>query len=379
MAGFVDNANGSLAVAAPVAPIDTSGPELWSGVGRLIDRAPDVDALIAHRIHLLAARRWVHAGEPIRDDLADDLRSAAFLALVAGVLLERIRAVCEGTILLFKGPETAAYYPEPSVRPFRDLDLLVPDAATAHDALLSAGFQLVGDERLFQGIHHLRPVVTPELPIVIEVHDRPKWVGGLRSPPVEELFEAAVPSATGVDGILTLPPAHHALLLAVHGWAHTPLRRLLDLVDVAAVTRHADDGELSAIARDWGLTKLWRTTDASVQALFYGDRTPMAMRIWARNLRSARERTVLEAHLERTLSAFWALPGRRALGKMGHEIRQHIRREPGESRRVKLSRSARALRNQRASITQHDRAVEASGLQAPSMKEVRDDGSTPSN
>jgi hypothetical protein len=379
MAGFVDNANGSLAVAAPVAQLDTSGPDLWTGLGRLIDRAPSVDALIDHRIHLLAARRWVHAGDPIRDDLAADLRSAAFLSLVAGVLLERIRSACDGPIVLFKGPEAAAYYPEPSVRPFRDLDLLVPDAAAAHDALLSAGFQLVGDERLFQGIHHLRPVVRPELPIVIEVHDRPKWVNGLAIPPVEELIEAAVPSATGVDGILTLPPAQHALLLAAHGWAHTPLRRLLDLVDVAAVARHVDDGELTALARDWGLTKLWRTTDAAVQALFYGDRTPMAMRIWARHLRSVRERTVLEAHLERTFSAFWALPRRRAFGQMGHEVRHHIRREPGESRRVKFSRSARALRNQRSSVTQHDRAVEASGLQAPSMKEVRDDGSTPSN
>jgi Uncharacterised nucleotidyltransferase len=379
MAGFVDNANGSLAVAAPLGDLDAVDPGLWHGVDSLIDKAPSADALIAHRLHLLAAQRWAELGRPVPQEFSADRRSAAFLSLVAGVLLQKVREACDGPILLIKGPETAAYYRDASGRPFRDLDLLVHDAAAVQRALLSSGFVLTGDERLYEGIHHLRPVVRPELPLVIEVHERPKWVDGLPTPSVDELFETAVPSASGVDGIVTLPPAQHALLLTAHAWAHGPLRRLLDLVDVAAVAERADEAELRAVARAWKLTRLSRTTDSAVQALFYGDRMPLSLRTWARNFRSARERTVLESHVERTFSAFWSLPPHRAVARMGREIGQHFSPEPGETWRVKLTRSGRALRHHLSTVSDHDRAVEARGLQAPSKKEVKDDGSTPSN
>lgn len=368
MASLVEDSNRATAQGMAFARPRRGGDRLWEAVDRLIDRAPSLDALTAHRLHLLAAHRWTETGRPVPDELMAERRGNALLVLVAGIVLQKVREACDGPILLLKGPETAAYYPDPSTRPFRDLDLLVPDAAAAQRSLLAAGFELTGDERLYRGIHHLRPVVHPELPLLIEVHERPKWVKGLSAPAVDGLVAAGVPSATGVEGIQTLPPAHHALLVAAHSWAHVPLRRLLDLVDVAATAQHADPRELRRLARAWGMTKLWRTTDRSVEALLCGGRAPMPLRTWARNLPSARERTVLESHVERTFASFWALPPQRAVSEVGRATLHHVRPEPGENWRVKLARSARAIRNPLLSVADHDRAVEARGLQAPSKE-----------
>jgi Uncharacterised nucleotidyltransferase len=379
MVSLVGDANGVHARGPSIAHVRDGDLELWGAVDRLVDGAPNLQALTAHRLHLLAVHRWTAQGRPVPEELLAERRGNAFVALVAGIVLEKIRAACDGPILLVKGPEAAASYPDPSVRPFRDLDLLVPDASAVQSALLAAGFELTGDERLYRGIHHLRPVALPELPLLIEVHERPKWVDGLPTPTVEELIAASVPSTTGVEGIHTLPPEHHALLLAAHGWAHVPLRRLLDLVDVAAAARRASARELRRLARAWGMTKLWRTTDRAIEALFYGGPAPLPLRTWARNLGSARERTVLEFHLQRTFASFWALPPHRALAEMGTATLEHVKPEPGEHWRVKLARSGRALRNPLTSVADHDRAMEAQGLQAPSKEGVSNGGSTPAD
>ena len=58
--------------------------------------------------------------------MAEELQYSARIAAIANasapLLLERIRAICEGPLLLFKGPEVARLYPG-SARGFGDLDL----------------------------------------------------------------------------------------------------------------------------------------------------------------------------------------------------------------------------------------------------------------
>jgi hypothetical protein len=378
MASLAGDAEIVIPEPTPFLPMERSERELWESVDELIDSAPSIDALAAHRLHLLAARRWAEQGRALPQSLIEERRGTAFLGLIGELVLQRAREACDGPLILLKGPEVANYYPDPSVRPYRDLDLLVPDASAVQDALLAAGFQLTGDERLYRDIHHRRPLVRPELPLLIEVHDRPKWVAGLPCPEIANLLAAAVPSTTGVEGILALPPAEHALVLTAHAWAHEPLRRLLDVIDIAAVALHADEGELRSVARAWKLEKLWLTTDAVIEALFYGGPRPVTLRTWAKHLRLARERTVLESHLERTFSSFWALPVRPAMAETRRAVANHFRPEPGERRRVKLARSTRAFLNAFTSVAEHDRAVEADGLQAPS-KEVKPDELAPTN
>ena len=113
--------------------------------------------------------------------------------LVAKVL-ERVRTACDGPLVLMKGPEVAARYPDPALRGFRDVDLLAPDAPTVQRQLVAAGFEPVGVPEKYAAIHHLRPLAYPGLPLLVEVHDRPKWPARLRLPDKAELLGTAVPA-----------------------------------------------------------------------------------------------------------------------------------------------------------------------------------------
>ena len=348
---------------APVVPLSLVrpgrlDPHLWRGVDRLVDRAPTATDLRSHRIEPLAARRLRARGRVVPEELALEERRAAVATLAGPVLLERVRAACDGPLLLFKGPEAAARYPDPALRQFKDLDLLAPDAEAAQRSLVAAGFRPIGDPSLYLGIHHLRPLALRGLPLAVEIHSRPKWPGSLESPSTDELFAAAVPSATGVSGVLAPAPAHHALLLAGHSWAHEPLRRLRDLVDIAAMLQGVDQFELRRLARAWSVERLWETTVASVDAVLYGGRPPLALRFWARNLLKVRERTVLENHLERVLSNFWILPGPDALAELLSILAGEVRPGRDETWPAKLSRSGRAARNALRRRSEHEATLE---------------------
>ena len=121
-----------------------------------------------------------------------------------------------------------------------------------------------------------------------------------------------MPSRLGVDGIDALPPEHHTLLLAAHAWAHQPLGRLGNLIDVAVSLRRSDEAEVARLARRWGCARMWRTTRAAVRAVVEGGRGSVAVALWARHLPAIRERTVLEWHVKNLLAPAWGYPRRRA-------------------------------------------------------------------
>jgi Uncharacterised nucleotidyltransferase len=338
---------------------EPSGDAIWDGVDRLIDRAPTLADIRSHRIELLAVRRWRAQGRSIPEELADLERVSAMHRLVVPRLLERVRAVYDGPMIVHKGPEVAAHYPDPTSRNYADVDLLVLDAEEAQRALLAAGFEEIGDPALYLDIHHLRPLRWPLLPLHVEIHSRPKWVEALRGPSTEELFAAAVPSTATIDGVLALPPAHHALVLAVHSWAHEPLRRLRDVIDIAAVADAAEPGEVAALARAWGVSQLWRATDEAVSSVLAERRRPLSVRVWARNLMLVRERTVLENHLARWLSDFSVLPTGRAVSALPGTLRRELGPEGDESWSNKFFRTGRAIRNAFRRRSEHDESLDA--------------------
>lgn len=327
---------------------------LWDAVETLIDRAPSEDDLRSHRLEVPAAKRLRTQGRFVPADFVDQERRAAIASLMAPRVLERVRDAYDGPALVFKGPEVAARYPDPALRAYGDIDVLVPDAEGAQRALLAAGFRLVGNPELYLDIHHLRPVLADGMPLIVEVHSRPKWVEPLSPPSIDVLLEAAVPSATGVAGMLAPAPACHALLLAVHSWAHEPLRRLRDMVDIAAVAAAAEPGELDALARAWGVQRIWRTSSAAIDALLGNRPTPWALRLWAQNLARARERTVLENHLQRWLSAFWALPLLTAARGVPQTFVDEFVPGADERWRDKAARTALAVRNASQRRSRHD-------------------------
>lgn len=334
------------------------GGALWSAVDALIDRAPTHDDLRAHRLEVLAARRFRTLGRPVPPDFVARERLAGIAAITTASILERVRSAYDGPVIALKGREVAARYPDPALREYGDIDLLVPDAEAAHRSLVRAGFKLVGDRERYLGIHHLQPLLASGSLLPVEIHSSPKWLDGSAPPATDVLFEAARPSASGVAGVLAPAAAHEALLLAVHSWAHEPLRRLRDLIDVAAVAQSLDRMEVASLARAWRVEKVWATTIAAADALFEHGREPWALRLWAQNLLHVRERTVLENHLQRWLSDFWAMSTLSAVSRLPQTLRGEIRRERDEAWSEKLHRAALAVRNAARRRSHHHDALD---------------------
>ncbi len=329
---------------------------IWAAADRLLERT-DERALVFHRLEPFAARRLRELGREVPPDLVEVERLGAAFALAADAHLARARAAVDGPLLVVKGPELAVLYPEPSLRISRDLDLVAPDPAGAQAALLAAGFVGAGDPELYARAPHEVPLAWPGLPVEVEVHARPNWPLWLAAPTAAELLEGAVPSASGIEGVLAPAPEKHLLVVAAHAWTHGPLQRLRDLLDVALLAAAADRAEAGRLAQAWGIAKLWRTTAAVADSLFLGAPPPPALRGWASNLAEARERTVLEQHTARWRCWFDAFPPRLAARATLHELREDATPDPGESWGSKLSRSRRAVRNAFVRRSEHDRGA----------------------
>lgn len=283
-------------------------------------------------------------------------RRAAVVTLAVPVVLRRVREACDGEIIVLKGPETAAAYPDPSLRIYWDVDVLVPDAAKTQRELIAAGFAEFGNPDDYVDLHHRRPLQAVSLPLAVEVHDRPKWVEGLRPPDVIELIDAARPSATGTVGLSALAPEHQAVTLAVHAWAHEPFRRLRDLIDFALVAGGADSARAADLADRWGVSKIWHLSQQVADAVLQERPVPRLTRIWMQSLHTGRERSVLENHLQRWFAPFAALPRDQALRAFGGVLRDELTPD-NESWSRKLSRSMRALTHPSDARSQHDEAV----------------------
>jgi len=331
---------------------------IWAAVDRLVDRAPNVEALVAHRLEPFAARRLRARGEPVPEKLARLERTSELYSVLVPVLMADIRRGCTGPLLVVKGPEAAARYPDPALRPYIDVDLLVADPVRVQRELLGAGFVETGDPLRYEGGPHERPLVGPSMPMSVEVHGRLNWPRWLEPPAVEELFEAALPASYGLDEVVVLPASHHAIVLAAHAWTHGPLASIRSVLDVAVMAEEADPRELDRLAKEWGVDRLWKTVRRVADALFDDGRPPWPLRVWARHLLPARERTVLEAHLARSLSGFSALAPPRALHALAWHLASDVRPFPGEGWGSKVRRMQRAFVNAAKPKTEHDVALD---------------------
>jgi hypothetical protein len=326
---------------------------LWERVGELTDRAPRLSDLRHHKLHLLAASRRRARGEEIPAELVHDERYAAALAVSASLLMRRVRAATDADIVVMKGPEVAAHWPQARLRPWKDLDLLVADAEAVQADLLAAGFVEIGDPELYVEIHHLRPLAHPSLPVTIEIHMRPKWPDSGRVPTFAELFAAGVPSTFGLSGVVAPRPAHHAVMLAVHAWEHGPLSRISSLVDVAAMARAAAGDEADAIAREWEVARLWAATRRAIDELLFDAPRPTRRRIWRRHLHDVRERTVFEVHVEKLVGPVAAAPLPAVPAAASKAIARSLRPDRRERWSQKLWRSRRAMRNASLRRSEH--------------------------
>jgi putative nucleotidyltransferase-like protein len=331
---------------------------LWEGVNGLLERlTPELAS--EHGLGPLEARRLRLAGDEVPGDLFREERASRAAALVAPSLLKRARDAYDGPLLLVKGPELVARYPD-AARRFGDLDLVAGDAEEAQAALLAAGFRLQerdwppeGYDDVRRPHYHLHPLEWPGLGLRIEIHKHVKWPEHLRPPANEELFEAAVPSIVGVEGLLAPSPDHHAIVLVSHAWGEIPMRRLRQLVDVLAFVDDRDRPDLRRLAGRWGIERGWSSTLAVADWLLRGDQEPRLVGVWARYLRELREPNVLEMHVQEWLSPFWLTTPSPAARKSFAAVVRDLKPRPNQTWGGKVRQTARALTHPRRTRTEH--------------------------
>lgn len=281
-------------------PPSTDTDPIWQALDRIITTDIHQHNLHIHGLGPLIAWRLRLNGQPVPEHLVAASRSAAYGTVTAAPLLQSIRDAISGPILVLKGPEIAACYPAPALRPYGDLDFLVPDLPSAERQLIAAGFDLLGSQNdILPGYIHDLPLKKKGTALAIELHRRPGWLNWMNAPSNEHLFEIAILSATGVDGILTLPPVERTLFLADHSWRHGPYHSWLHPIDIALMHQHADPAALESTAAAWGLENLWNRTTNIIDALFYQSENPLGVldHLWSRHLRAYRSRTTHEYYL----------------------------------------------------------------------------------
>jgi hypothetical protein len=348
----------STADAAPSASPDWAIS--WEAIDRLLALL-GVEAACEHGLGPLAAYRWRALGRDLPEQLRREERAAATAHLVAPVLLTRIREAYDGRLVLLKGPEVARRYPG-RARRFGDLDLLPDDAEEAQAALLAAGFRLQerdwpppGYDNVRRPHYHLHPLEWPGLALRVEVHKRVKWPRTLVPPPNEDIFERAIPTSLGIDGLLIPDPSHQAVLLATHAWGEVAMHHVRELTDLAVFVDDDNRAELARVAAAWDFRRGWETTLQISDWLLRGRREPAAVKIWGRYLRDLREPTVLEMHVQEWLSPFWIAPPRRAIRRMAGAIVRDLRPAPDQSWAGKGRQTLRALRSPLAPKSEHAR------------------------
>ncbi|MBN1922957.1 MAG: nucleotidyltransferase family protein [Anaerolineae bacterium] len=152
---------------------------------------------------LQAARRERYA-ETARQQLAHaQLQTLAALATEKGF-----------TPLLVKGPVVAAAYPDPALRTYNDLDLLLPveQAEPFMAALLRSGYRAFADG---QRSYHLPPLRPPHQGYNVEIHTTLRHESGAGRFTFAELSEVMRPWQL-TPGLFILEPVFHALYLVYH-------------------------------------------------------------------------------------------------------------------------------------------------------------------
>lgn len=332
--------------------------DVWSAVLRLVDRGRSLSALRSHGLHLIAARRWREERRHIPHELALQELFAIGHAHMATEMLRTVSTIVDQEIVALKGVAVAQRYPDPALRPFGDLDLLVADPVRAQRQLTAAGFRPVGgfQEGFFDGHHHLPPLELPDrATIQIEIHSRAPWVNWCSPPSFLDLRSTAQPA--GIPGIWFPDRGDHALILCCHSWHELPLRRLLDLVDISLLSEAIDSQALVDLARRHHVSKLWNLTQAVSNALLFGGEEPLPLRLWARDLKAVRECSLLERHMRLWFASFSARAPHVAAAEALHAFALDLRRTGGEAWSEKFGRVRQGLRHPLRSIGDHDKAI----------------------
>ncbi len=249
----------------PEWPTSTLSPHDW----RRITAAASRHSVAPLLWHLLLEKQAVSL---VAEDARRRLQSAHLQAWHAAQtwrsqLLEALHALHERAIptVLLKGSYLSFHaYPEPSLRPMGDLDLLVPDGRMrdARDALLSRGYTIRSLQEWSDWeahrLHRHPPPLMREGCLTIELHSGLETCEPPFRLPMDEVWQSARPADPPFDKALGLSPENLLLHVATHmGRSHLLGSSLVRICDVAQWSarfgREVDWDGLMARARTGGV------------------------------------------------------------------------------------------------------------------------------
>jgi len=264
-------------------PLAGSGPDGLAALGCLLAGQPsgettpwDLVVPLAVRHSLGSLLYWRATREPggaalpalLLEELRNDFYCAAARTMLAErQLAELLAALDEAGVpaLVLKGAATGAFYPDPGLRAYTDLDFLVPNAQVgrAETVLRELGYVLHPSPSWWQDhFQHLPPMARPDGGLSVEVHWRTGPEEGAGCLPAADLWARGVAWSLGpgmTQPALRLDDVDTALHLCQHAAIQHRLRvGLRPLCDLAQVVAGWDTGRwltLSSRARAYGLDR----------------------------------------------------------------------------------------------------------------------------
>jgi hypothetical protein len=143
--------------------------------------------------------------------------------------------------VVFKGPALAGRYPDPSLRPMGDIDLLLPpgDHVRALEALQRAGWRVTHP---LDRVSHETVLANPAAPTLsLEVHNGlDRWHNRLTNLQGAALWRRRRPSMVSGSPAFTLTPEDEVLLTATHaGKPYHCFERMVWFADLVVVIEAA--------------------------------------------------------------------------------------------------------------------------------------------
>lgn len=231
----------------PIIPDNLTKQLHWAvetGLGPLVYRALNKN-IKYHNIH---ANLYSNAQSAL---LINRLYSEKMLNITKNIIAKSLEVNC--SILLLKGISISSqYYPDPSLRVMRDIDILVNDIHldTLRDILYPLGFiqKTVGDRDFFLDHHHDIPYYNQEIDVWVEVHTGLIAKSSVFSK--DHVFsKEMIIKETRDDKFFNLPvkrlSAEYQLIYTATHWA-LELKKLGGLIPVADVILIVQQGDL-----DW--------------------------------------------------------------------------------------------------------------------------------
>ena len=218
-----------------------------------------------------------HITAEAREGLQRDFYVAAARAMVAEWRLVSVLKALEAAdvpALVIKGAAIAAWYPDPALRPYGDLDLLVrrTQLDEAVSALERQGYHCTYSPAWSLEYGYDVPMASHDGTSVVELHWRLDYSAGVGCLPVEDLWERAIPYLMDGQAGLQLEPVDMVLHLCSHATvkhrAHLGLRPLYDLAQITRDWEPARWETLTRRASDYGLARpVFLTLTLSEQVL----------------------------------------------------------------------------------------------------------------